>query len=132
MEAFPAAHVPRTFTLTVQEPSPGIDPPVKVTLELPAVAVSTPPHVVIALPETCMPLGNESVKGAIRVAATASGLVKVMVSVEVWFDVMVVGLNALPSVGATTGRALTVRVARAGAVLLPLLVCSAPAGKVLK
>jgi hypothetical protein len=110
-----------------------MDPPVKVTLELPATAVSVPPHVVMASPETCIPLGNESVNGAVSFAAAlTSGLFNVMVSVETAFVVIVVGLNALLSVGATTGRALTVKVATAGAVLLPLPVCKAPAGKVLK
>ena len=39
-----------TFTVTVQKPAAGIAPPVKVTLEAPAVAV--PPQVLLALPET--------------------------------------------------------------------------------
>ena len=131
-ETFPAAHVPMTFTVTIQEPSAGIEPPVNVTLELPPTAVSAPPQVVVALPETCMPLGNESVNGAVKFAAAASGLFKVMVSNDTALEVTVVGLKVLLSVGAITGRALTVRVATAGAVLLPLLVCRAPAGKVLK
>ena len=46
---------------------------------------------------------------------------------------MVAGLKVLPSVGATmiTG-VLTVKVATAGAALLPLLVCKAPAASELR
>lgn len=128
----PAEHTPTTFTLTVQELPAGIAPPVNTMLEPPALAVSVPPHVVIALPETTMPLGNVSVNGAVRLAATPSELFKVIVRVETPFEVIVAGLKALLSVGATTGRALTVRVATAGAVLLPLLVCNEPAANALK
>ena len=45
----------------------------------------------LALPETVMPLGKKSVSGAVSVAATALGLCKVMVRVEVPPEVMVSG-----------------------------------------
>lgn len=67
----------------------GIDPPVRVTPDSPTVAV--PPQVVLALPETVMPLGKKSVSGPVSVAATALGLCKVMVRVEVPPEVMVSG-----------------------------------------
>ena len=44
---------------------------------------------------------------------------------------MVAGLKALPRVGAVAGWG-TVKVATAGAALLPLLVCKAPAASELK
>jgi hypothetical protein len=71
------------------------------------------------------------VSGAVRVAIVLFGLLKVMVRVELPPARMVAGLKDLPSVGATpTGR--TVKVATAGAALLPLLVCKAPASSALK
>jgi hypothetical protein len=77
-------------------------PPVRVTAELPAVAVSTPPvQVVLALPETTTPLGNVSVNGAVRVSSVVPALLKVMVRVELPPALMVAGLKALLSVGGT-------------------------------
>jgi hypothetical protein len=79
----------------------GILPPVRVTTELPAVAVSAPPHVVVPPPETSRPLGSVSVNGALRLAAVVLGLLKVIVRVEVPPALMVAGLKALLSVGGT-------------------------------
>jgi hypothetical protein len=76
-------------------------PPVRVTAELPAVAVTAPPQVLPALPETTKPLGNVSVNGVVRLAAVVLGLLKVIVRVEVPPAVMVAGLKALLSVGGT-------------------------------
>jgi hypothetical protein len=80
----------------------GILPPVRITAELPAVAVSAPPvQVVLPPPETTKPLGNVSVNGVVRLAAVVLGLLKVIVSVEVPPAVIVAGLKALLSVGGT-------------------------------
>jgi hypothetical protein len=76
-------------------------PPVRVTAELPAVAVTAPPQVLPALPETTTPVGNVSVNGIVRLAAVVLGLLKVIVRVEVPPAVMVAGLKALLSVGGT-------------------------------
>jgi hypothetical protein len=86
-----------------------------------------PAQVVLAVPETTTPLGNVSVNGALRVAAVVFALLKVIVRVEVPPAAMVAGLKALPSVGVTIDELLTVRVATAGAALVPLLVTKAPA-----
>ena len=86
-----------TGTVRVHEPLAGIEPPVKVTVEL--VDVAVPPQVLLAGPEVTTPLGRVSVSGAVRLATVASGLLKVMVSVEVPPAAIVAGQNALPSVG---------------------------------
>lgn len=112
-----------TFTVTVQEPAAGMEPPVKVTLEAPTVAVA--PQVLLALPDASMPLGNVSVSGALSAAAVLLVLLKVMVRVETPPEIMVAGLKALPTV---TGEGTeTFKVAMAGIALLPLLVSKAPA-----
>jgi len=110
------------------QPPTGIEPPVRVTLEL--VALAVPPQLVLGLPDVDKPLGRLSVKGAVRVATVLLRFVKVIVRVDVPSAVMVDGAKALPSVGeiTVTGK-LTVKVATSGAILLPLLVCNAPAGK---
>jgi hypothetical protein len=118
-----------TFTFTVQEPLAGIDPPVRVIFELPVTAVTDPPHVVLALPETNRPVGNVSTKGAVSLATVLLGFFKVMVSADTPPSAMVDGLKDLLSVG-VEGTDVTAKVAEAGAVLLPLLVFSAPAGMV--
>jgi hypothetical protein len=116
-----------TCTVTVQEPFPGIEPPVNVTLE--ALTLVDPPQVVLARPETIIPLGKVSVSGAVRIAMVLLGLLKVIVRVENPPVRMAAGLKDLRTVGATRG--VTVKVATAGPVLLPLPVCSAPIGRVL-
>src|SRR5581483_4200145 len=78
------------------------------------------------MPEITTPLGNVSVSGAVRFAAVLFALLKVMVRVEAQPVLIVAGLKALPSVGAMLVET-TVKVAMAGAALLPLLVCKAPA-----
>ena len=85
-----------------------------------------PAQVVLALPETTTPLGNVSVSGLVRVAAVVFALFKVIVRVEVPPGAIVAGLKALPSVGVTTEGLLTVKVATAGAELVPLLVTRVP------
>ena len=120
-----------TSTVTVQEPLIGIQPPVKVTVELPRTAVTVPPaHVVPAPPETTTPMGNVSTSGAVSVATVVFGLLKVMVRVETPPAGMAAGLKDLLSVGGTLASG-TVKVAMAGAALLPLLVCNAPISRVL-
>jgi hypothetical protein len=57
-------------------------PPVKVTEDWPITALAVPPQVVLAAPETNMPLGNVSIRGDVMVAAVLSGLLRVSVSVE--------------------------------------------------
>jgi hypothetical protein len=116
-----------TGTVRVQEPFAGIDPPVKVTVEPPTVAVVVPPHEVVAAPETNTPAGKVSVSGAVIVSAVPPALLSVMVRVEVPPAAIVAGPNALLSVGAIAAGVLTVKVATAGAALLPLLVSNAPA-----
>ena len=95
-----------TFTVTVQEPVAGIDPPVKVTVE--PTAVTVPPQVVLALPATITPIGKVSVTDA-ELAAVASGLLKVIVSSDVAPAPMVAGLNALASEGAIGVTGVTVQ-----------------------
>jgi hypothetical protein len=95
-------------------------------VEPPVVDTVPPTQVVLALPETTTPVGNVSVSGAVRVAGVVPTLLKVMVRVELPPILMVDGLKLLPSVGATSAGALTVKVATAGAALLPLLVTKAP------
>ncbi|MFA7242730.1 MAG: hypothetical protein WC091_21700 [Sulfuricellaceae bacterium] len=104
----------------------------KVTVELPATAAGTPPQVVLALGVGAIttPLGNVSMSAAVSVAAAGLGLIKVTVSVETPPALMVNGLKALPSVGGVPGET-TVKVATAGAALLPLLVFKASASSVL-
>jgi hypothetical protein len=113
-----------TGTLIVHELPAGIEPPVNVTDE--ALVVTTPPQVLLPAPETVTPLGKVSTSGALKVAAAASVLLKVIVRVDAPPAAMVAGLKALPRVGAVTGCG-TVKVAAAGAALFPLLVCKDPA-----
>ncbi len=110
-----------TVTVTVHEPLAGIAPPVNVTLDAPTVTV--PPQVVLALPETCMPLGKESVRGAVNRAAVLLGLRRVIVRVDPAPEATLAGVKDFLSLGAMlVGRAIAVKVATAGALLLPLLV----------
>lgn len=124
-----------TLTVTVQVPGapPGIAPPVKVIVLPPAGAVSTPPQVVLAFGVAAItrPAGRLSVSGAVSVAAPGLGLIKVMVLVATPPAVMVVGVKATLSKGAAGDVGTTVKVALAPPLLLPLLVCKEPAGRVL-
>ena len=62
-----------TGTVTVQEPFAGIDPPVKVTDEPPALAVTVPPHVLLeGVEPTTTPAGRLSTSGEVRLAAPLS------------------------------------------------------------
>ncbi len=115
----------------MQEPLAGIAPLVNVTFEEPWSAVTVPPQVVEALPETSIPSGSLSTSGAVRWAIVALGLFKVIARVETPPAEIVAGLNVLLSVGAiATGT--TIKVATAGATLMPWLVCNEPAGSELK
>ena len=100
-----------------------MEPPVNVTFEAPTVAA--PPQVVLALPETSIPMGNVSVRGAMSAAAVLLVLVKVIVRAETPPTVMLAGLKPLAT--ATGEGDETVNVATAGVSLLPLLVCKTPA-----
>lgn len=114
--------------MTSHEPPAGIDPPVRVNIEMPVIevlAVAVPPQVFPGLPETTRPIGNLSMSGEVMVAAVLLELVRVIVRVETPRAPIVAGLKALPSVGRIVG-ALTVKVAMAGAALLPLLLVKAP------
>jgi hypothetical protein len=71
-----------TSTVIVTLPLAGMVPPAIETELPPTGAVTVPPLVVVALPTTVTPLGKESVKGDVIVAAVSFGLVMVMVSVE--------------------------------------------------
>src|ERR1041384_650195 len=117
-----------TFTVTVQEPLAGIEPPVRVTVEPPVGAVTVPPQVVVGLPETTTPLGNVSVSAAVIVATVLLGLFNVMVRVEAPPEVIFAGRNALLSV---TWGAVTLKSATATTVLSPLLVRKSFTGSVL-
>src|SRR5580658_402233 len=85
-------------------------PPVKVTTDRPIVALTVPPQVVLAFPETDMPLGNVSVRTDVMLAAVLSGLLKVRVSVELPPAVIEGLLKDL----ASTGGALTGGAAQEG------------------
>src|ERR1700686_3412159 len=114
----------------VHELNTGIVPPARLTLELPVAAVSVPPQVlVLPEPETVRPLGRVSANDVI-LAAVAFWLINVMVAVESPSTEMLIGENDLVNEGETI-PATTVRVALAGVVLLPLLVCNDPARSVL-
>ena len=114
-----------TFTVTVHEPLAGMQAPVKVTLE--ASSVTVPPHVVLAGPETSMPLGNVSMSGAVSVSGVLSELCRGTVRVEFLPRTKVAGLKDLVSLGGPLE--VTVKVAEAGVVLLPTPVCNAPAAR---
>jgi hypothetical protein len=116
-----------TVTVTIHEPLAGIEPPVKVTVELYWTAASVPPQVVLARPAISRPAGIASTNGAVSVAAVLFGLLKVMMRVESSPTTIVGGLKALLTVGLTITRGVTVKVAMAGAALLPLTVCNTPA-----
>jgi hypothetical protein len=85
----------------VQEPVPGIAPPVRVTVGPPALAVITPPQVVVAfgVAAITMPMGRVSTSGAVRLASAVPALPRVMVSVATSPARMVAGAKDLPSVG---------------------------------
>jgi hypothetical protein len=121
-----------TRTVTVQEPLAGIEPPVSVTVEPPFGAVTVPPQVVLGIPETTKPFGNVSMNGEVKLAAVAFGLFRIMVRVELPSSTTEVGLKDLLNVGGTGGTGVTTKVAIAGPLLLPLLVCKAPAASELK
>ena len=113
----------------MQAPLAGIEPPVKVTVEV--VEVTVPPQVVLGVEATVTPPGSVSVSAAVMLAAVPLLLLKVMVRVELPPALMVAGLKALPSVGAVGGWG-TVKVATAGPALEPLPVCRAPMAKELR
>ncbi len=113
-----------TSTVMVHAPFEGIEPPVTVTDVV--LAVTTPPQVVAGAPAIRTPPGKLSVSGAAMFATVLSPLLSVMVSSDVSPASIVDGLKALPSVGGVAVCG-TVSVATAGAALLPLLVCKAPA-----
>jgi len=116
----------------LQEPLAGIAPPVKVMCELPCTAVSVPPQLVLAPPETMMPLGNVSVNGAVSIAAVLLGLVRVIVRFEVPPELMVAGLKALTTLGGMPAELLTVKVETVPTALVPVVVCSVPTPNVFR
>ncbi len=104
-----AGENPVTLTVTVQEPGapPGIELPADKVIVFPLGTADTtpPPQVVLAFGALAInaPLGKESVSAAVKLAAATLGLVKVMVRVETPPALMLVGLNALVSVGGSGG-----------------------------
>ena len=116
----------------LQEPLAGMLPPVKVMCELPAGAVIVPPQLVLAPPETTMPLGKTSVNGAVNIAAVLLGFVRVIVRFEVPPELMVTGLKALTTLGGRPAELLTVKVETVPTALVPVVVCSVPAPIVLR
>ena len=91
--------------------------------------MTVPLQVVLATPVTLSPAGSVSTSGAVSTAGVALALLSVSVSVDVPPWAMVAGVNDLPRVGAAGPAGMTVRVATAGAVLLPLEVCKAPTAR---
>jgi hypothetical protein len=79
---FPQLLVVETPTVMVQDPLAGMEPPLSVTDEPPFTADMVPPHVVLALPSTINPLGNESVNEDDNFATELLGLLRVMVRFE--------------------------------------------------
>ena len=121
-----------TLAVIVQEPGapPGIvAPDAYVTVLPPATPlfapVQEPPNVALA---RVTPAGKVSTSAALKVAAVALLLLRVIVRTLDPPAAIVVGAKALATVGAL---AVTVRLAVAAAALLPLLVCNAPAAIVL-
>jgi hypothetical protein len=95
-----------TATVTVQLPPAGITPPVNETTEYPTGALTVPPQLVLAVPDTDKPAGNVSVKADVMLADVVFGLLKVRVSVELPPAVIEGSLKDLPSTGgALTGGA---------------------------
>jgi hypothetical protein len=89
-----------TVAVTVQEPSAGIVPPVKVSVEV--VSVATPAVQLVAgagAAEITTPLGIVSRSGAVRTAGMALAFDKVITSVEVPPALIVAGVKDLPTVG---------------------------------
>ena len=119
-------------SVILQEPLAGMAPPVKVMCELPAAAVSVPPHVVLAPTATMMPLGKVSVNGAVSVATVLFGLLRVIVRFEVPPELMMVGLKALAILGGMPAELLTVKVETVPTALVPVVVWSVPAPIVLR
>lgn len=96
---------PVTFTVTVQDEAVAIDPPEKLMLPEPAVAVAVPTQV----PPKPFGVATTSPVGSVSVNATpasatvlAAGLVRVKVRVETPFTAMAVGLNTFAMEGGAT------------------------------
>ena len=84
----------------MQEPLAGIEPEFKVTVDVPpngGGAIGNQSAFGAAAIVT--PLGNVSMRGAVRVATAGSGLLKVMVSVDVPSAGMLAGLKSFASAG---------------------------------
>ena len=118
-----------TSTVTVHEPLAGIERVAGSVTVVPPIVAATEPvpeQVVLAFVGFAIntPMGNVSMSDVFSVATVLLELLKVMVRVEGSPSSIVAGLKALPSVGETAG-VMTVKVAMAGAALLPLLVCKA-------
>lgn len=120
-----------TSTVTLHDPLMGIVPPVSVTEELPASAVTVPPQVLLAFPETRTPEGNVSTSGAVSFAAVAAELYNVIVSREIPPSFMEVGLNDLVRRGGAMPLTVNCTVAVAEPLLLPTPVFKEPAGMIL-
>jgi hypothetical protein len=113
-----------TLTVTAQELFTGTLPPVSETVPLPAFATGVPPQLLVS------PLGvaTKRFTGKLSVKATPAdatgfGLVIVIVSVEIPFGTIVVGLKALAMLGGAT----TVSVAEAVRLSLASLDVTGPA-----
>ena len=98
-----------TTTVMVQVPPAAIEPPVRLTLPLPAVAVSVPPHVFVAagVAATVMPAGKVSLMARPAPAVPAVRLTILRVSTLVAPGAIVAGLNDFVTAGARS----TVRLA---------------------
>ena len=114
---------------------PGSRPPVKITVEVPGWAVERPAAggagVGASTGDHHAAWQVVGKRGNVRGAAGVRVGSSVMVRVETPLALMVVGLKALPSVGGMITGA-TVKVALAGAALLPLSVFKASSSSVLR
>jgi len=106
--AFEPALVALTLTTRVQLELTASEPPVRLMLPAPAVAVNVPPQPLSPAPfgvATTRPDGNVSLTASPVCVCVADGLVIVRVRVDVPLSAMLVGLKALAIVGGVvTGK----------------------------
>ena len=97
--------VPLTLTLMLHVAGlTASEPPVRLMLVAAATGVNVPPHVFVAVgvASTSTPAGNASLIAKLVNATVAFGLPKVIVNVDVPPTGMLVGTNALVTVGGAT------------------------------
>src|SRR5438045_5693489 len=89
----------------LQLPLAAMIPPLRLTLLLPATAVTTPPHVLVTpgVDATITPAGRGSVNATVLSPVTLFGFVIVMVMTDVPLTVTEAGAKALVTVGGSIG-----------------------------